>query len=740
MNLLTLFSYFVAFLQFAPSVSAVKFIRSDSLSPCQDNSNFTTSLFNIVLTPENNSIFVQLIGISSIEGKVTATAHVFAYGHPILKEVLDPCTMKGVDLKGMCPMRAGPIKYDFNLSNLPKNALSKVPTIAYGVPDLDLTVRVYVNQTSTGRSIACLEARLSNGKTVYQKAVGWVVAIIAGLGLVASAITSGLGHSNTAAHVAANALSLFGFFQAQAMIGMSSVSLPPIVQSWTQNFQWSMGIIHVKFLQRICTWYQRSTGGTPSTILSTLGSISVHVLKRSLEFGNLPSGLTKRTNNDNPLSEKVRSTTVRGIERVGFRANIEKTNIFMTGLIFFVFFVALVLGLVALFKAYCEIASKKGWIKGDKFQDFRNGWKIIMRGILFRLVLIGFPQMCILCLWELTKRDSPAEVVLAVFMLIAMTASLGFAAFTVIRLAKKSVELHKNPAYILYSDPAALNKWGFLYIQYRATAYYCVIPVLVYILVKSMFIGLAQPAPTVQAVALLVIEAALLIGASVLKPWMDKKTNIFNISIAAVNFFNVILLLFFTHVFNQPGLVTGVMGVVFFVVNAAFALILLILVLISSVYAIVSKNPDTRYQPMRDDRGSFIKSQTQLTTELDALGATARGESKTFEDASSLSGSYPHRADSPAQSLQRQQPLSPLDSSVPLFPADSQVRNGPPPTYQTNSPGGGAGYSRAQNISPAPRNLTTSPFPRSPSANSNPAQYRMNNNSSPWQRGAGYEH
>ncbi|EDN10590.1 conserved hypothetical protein [Histoplasma mississippiense (nom. inval.)] len=123
----------------------------------------------------------------------------------------------------------------------------------------------------------------------------------------------------------------------------------------------------------------------------------------------------------------------------------------------------------------------------------------------------------------------------------------------------------------------------------------------------------------------------------------------------------------------EEGLVTGIMGVVFFVVNAVFALILLILVLISSVYAIVSKNPDTRYQPMRDDRGSFIKSQTQLTTELDALGATARGETKSFEDSSSLSGFYPNRADSPAQSLQRQQPHSPLESSMPLFPADSSA-------------------------------------------------------------------
>jgi hypothetical protein len=81
------------------------------------------------------------------------------------------------------------------------------------------------------------------------------------------------------------------------------------------------------------------------------------------------------------------------------------------------------------------------------------------------------------------------------------------------------------------------------------------------------------------------------------------------------------------------------MGVVFFIYNAAFALILLLMVLVSSVMALISKNPDTRYQPMRDDRGSFIKSQTQLNTELDALGATARGEGKTgYRGRSSIDG------------------------------------------------------------------------------------------------------
>lgn len=180
------------------------------------------------------------------------------------------------------------------------------------------------------------------------------------------------------------------------------------------------------------------------------------------------------------------------------------------------------------------------------------------------------------------------------------------------------------------------------------------------------------------------------------------------------------------------------MGVAFFVINAAFALILLILVLIASVYAIVSKNPDTRYQPMRDDRGSFIKSQTQLTTELDALGATARGDVKapyqpTFEDDdTSYSGSNRQNPDGITQNNSGQPPRSPVDPSMPLFPTDSSSRLGAQPTYDNSNGGSDYGYVRSQTASP--------PFARAGSANSNPHQFRTQNNASPWQRGAGYDH
>lgn len=166
--------------------------------------------------------------------------------------------------------------------------------------------------------------------------------------------------------------------------------------------------------------------------------------------------------------------------------------------------------------------------------------------------MIGYPQICVLCLWELTQRNSAAEVVLALFFFISMSIALAWASFKVFRIAKRSVAMHKNPAYILYSDPSALNKWGFLYVQFRATAYYFIFPLLVYILVKGIFLAFAQSSGTAQAIALVIVECIFLIAVSILRPWMDKKTNAFNISIAAINFLNVIFLLVFTAVFNQP--------------------------------------------------------------------------------------------------------------------------------------------------------------------------------------------
>jgi len=642
-------------------------------------------------------------------------------------------------------MVSGKIPFKFNLP-VGKENLKQVPGIAYSVPDLDATVRVYVNMSSTGESVACVEADFSNGKTVDLKGVKWATAIIAGLGLISSAVVSGVGHANTAAHVASNSLSLFGYFQAQAILGLTSVGLPPIVSSWTQDFQWSMGIIRVGFMQDIFTWYQRATGGTPESILYNVRQVSVEVQKRSLQAASTSIDLFKRSAAMMPrsitepighaagaLAKRANIQTedgtyiVYGIQRVAFKSRIETTNLFMTGLTFFCIFVVITCLAIAAFKGVCELCVRQKWMAPDKFLEFRNGWMTVLKGILFRLTLIGFPQMVILCLWEFTQQDSPAEVVLAVFFLLGMTFTLAWGASKVIRIARRSVAMHRNPAYILFSDPQALNKWGFLYVQFRASAYYFIVPVLVYTVVKAMFVALAQKNDVAQAVGFIIIEVGFLIAASVLRPWMDKPTNSFNIAIAAINFINAIFLLIFSNVFGLPKIVVGVVGVVLFVLNAAFALILLLMLIVSTALVFFRKNPDARYQFMADDRASFMKSQTQVnaTTELDALAATARGDKAGYsnkhldldEEDSVSSESLRRRAEMNNQSQTSFQrgdvpPRSPVNPAMPLFPADGQRPASP-----------------FRNASPNPYQQSTSNLSQQRSAgDSSPGGYRSQNN------------
>ncbi|KAK5661616.1 hypothetical protein OQA88_9716 [Cercophora sp. LCS_1] len=742
------FSLLVTYLAvILPAATAENVLRSSSLAACQGNSGFTASLFDVIFTPNNNTVAINMIATSTIEGFVIFDVTIRAYGYPFFRETIDPCDS---GFPGLCPMTSGEMNYPMHLP-VGADASRQIPGIAYSFPDLDATVKVFVNLTSgpnAGTSVACVEANISNGKTVDLIGVKWATAAVAGLALIASAVISGLGYSNAASHVAANALSLFGYFQAQAMVGLVGIPLPPAVMSWTQNFQWTMGIINVDFIQTIVTWYQRSTGGTASTIFDSLHTVSVQVEKRSVELVGPTRdfiqrsvapligravGLAKRAN----IQTAYGSYIVYGIQRVAFRAGIETTNLFLTGLTFFYIFALLTALAVVLFKGFCELAARLGFIKGETFEDFRRGWLTMLKGIMFRVLLIGFPQMCILCMWEFTQNDSPAAMVLAVFFFFGILTSLGWAAFKVVSMARRSVALHRNHAYILFSDPKALNKLGFLYVQFRASAYYFIVPILFYTLIKGMFIALAQGAGTVQAVALIVLESAALITASVMRPWMDKSTNTFNIAICSINFANAIFLFIFTDVLGLPPLVKGVVGVVLWIANAAFSLILLLFLIVTTGIVLFHNNPDTRYQFMNDDRMSFMKSQTHLQTsnQLEALAATARNSGRGFKPTLDLEEDQVSSMSS-AQNMARPSSLHSARNSM-------RQTNGDPSTYHDNH------SNEKTHLRNRPSDHFRSPSPLTGSSSnlshhnvSAAVGYRSStgpNNAMQWQRGAGYD-
>lgn len=395
------------------SAAAEYILYTTSLSTCQANSGFSASLFDVVYTPDNNSMSVDMTASSTVSGNVLFDFEITAYGYQLMRKTIDPCT-SGEEFAGFCPMSPGNLNNPFNIPVDP-SAKTVIPSIAYTFPDIDAKVKVFINNTD-GSPVACVQAAVSNGKTVDLVAVKWVTAVVAGLALASSALMSGLGHQNAAAHVAANALALCSYFQSQAIVGLVATPLPPSVAAWTQDLGWSLGIIRVEFMQTIFTWYQRATGGSAANLFDSLSQVSVQVQKRSAAVFEGPvehSGLFRRVAAMAPQADKtllksglfrravsmmpstdtvveqaskfakrsgnVKTTSgdyiVTGIQRYAYKADVETTNFFMTGLIWYCIFLVLSALAVVAFKYICEGGIRAGWMGSETFVEFRRDWR-----------------------------------------------------------------------------------------------------------------------------------------------------------------------------------------------------------------------------------------------------------------------------------------------------------------------------------------------------------------------------
>lgn len=637
---------------FITTVVCERVIKTSSLLTCMKNSQLTASYFDVRFYPSNKTVEFDISAVTTITGDVIAHATLITYGITVMEKDIDLCDL---NLNELCPLSAGRIDVDSNYQ-LSESIIKQIPGVAYTIPDLDASVKVVAYaKNDTNTPLACVEAVLTNGKTVQTKYASWPIAAISGLGLITSGIISIIGHSNTAAHIASNSISLFVYFQNLAITSMMAVNkVPPIAAAWAQNFQWSMGIINTAFMQKAIKWYVQATGGHSTVVVENSDILSISVQKRDFIDDLLKRAgpfatdtaltLFKRASNsysDNLDDSSLYTTDehdtdeitskiliLRGMQRVAYLAGIEISNFFLTGIVFFLFFVFVLLVCLIFFKALVELLIRTNVMKQHKFNEFRQQWATIIKGTLFRLALIALPQVSLLTLWEFTERDSPAIIVVAVFLLIIVFGLLLYGAARVILIGRESSRLYKTPAYLLYGNMKILNRFGFLYVQFQADYYWWLVPLLCYTILRSIFVGLIQQYGKAQAMCVFLVELFYFVALCWKRPYMDKRTNIFNILIHLVNLFNALMFLFFSNLFKQPQVVSSVCAVVLFVVNAVFALFLLIFTIVTCALSLLYKNPDTRYQPMKDDRVSFIprtaavEKSNKKDTELLALGET----------------------------------------------------------------------------------------------------------------------
>lgn len=618
----------------AIGVNAKRVLKASSLVTCMENSLLSASYFDVIFNPDDGSLHYTLDFTSEISDYIIADVDVYAYGFKIISRKIDLCSL---NWKQFCPLFPGSVEVD-SIEYISKEYISQIPGIAYTVPDIDAFARVKIEDRN-GTQLACIQAFFTNGKTVSQTGAKWATAVIAGLGLLTSAVASAFGNSNAASHISANAVSLFLYFQSVVVIAMQHVDeVPPIASAWAENLAWSMGLIRVSFMQKIFRWYVQATGGTPTLNLT---STTINILvQRSVDYvGAVAKRGVELFKREKPLVLYGNANVLifRGIKRIAYNARIELTSVVCTGFTFFVLCAYVLIGLILIFKYGSELFIRAGWMKNHRFLDFRQNWKSILKRVLSRYIYIGFTQLIILSLWEFVQRDSPAVIVLAVLFLIFALGILLWTCFRVFSFARQSIQQHKNPAAILYGDQKFLDKYGYFYTMFNANKYWWGIVLLGHCLIKAIFIAFCQASGKTQAMVFWIVDMAYLGVLIHFKPYLNSPTNIVNILIQLVTTINSFLFVFYSNIFGQPAAVSSIMGWVFFILNAAFTVILLILTLVGCGYVLFSKNPDTRFKPARDDRTSFQRfshnaGQKGPTAELMALGLTAKDHSMNWEN------------------------------------------------------------------------------------------------------------
>lgn len=98
-----------------------------------DNSLVTAQLFNITYLPDAGMAYIHVDAISGLNGKVTATVELIAYGYKAISLDVNPCDNEG--FKGMCPMVQGQITLEAS-QQISADTADQIPGASDGSLDL----------------------------------------------------------------------------------------------------------------------------------------------------------------------------------------------------------------------------------------------------------------------------------------------------------------------------------------------------------------------------------------------------------------------------------------------------------------------------------------------------------------------------------------------------------------------------------------------------------------------------
>ncbi|KDQ57534.1 hypothetical protein JAAARDRAFT_130688 [Jaapia argillacea MUCL 33604] len=573
---------------------------TSSVTYCAPPESLLIQQFDLTYFAANSSLFFN-VSAASVEPNVNVTANVLlnVYGmHPV-NFTIDLCSLFH---GALCPLPM----YNFTgVDSIPLpasvNIASRIPGVAYQIPDLEAFAQLTLVEVGTGQVKACIQSTLSNGWSAHQPAVEWVTGAIAILALL-----SGIWHSFIPESLAPfRFLDLMYLFQTIAVTAFLDLNYSSVYRAFALNFAWAMGLFPqspTSSMQNSINNMRHLTGGSmagasdggaiglvnrklspynedpttsfvvPQSLLTKVSSLPTMTLGSGGIVGrSLTNGTVLAAQDVQTVTGSSSNVLQAGVPIYVNSIGIATANAFMT--VFFVTLIMIAIALVLLALGYAVLLFRSrskhprdgsSLIRMTSLISFSRAWGL-------RLALVALSPVMIFAFYQWTLKDSWLSVLFSVVFLICIVGYVGYHMFLTMRSALRS---SPYPLYTHFDAHAPL------YAQFRAERYYFFIPLITATFLKALFVAFAHANGEVQVIAFTIIEFMVLVALVVLKPFKNRRGDVFAVYLAITRFVCTGLMVAFLECLNLAAIPRVVIGIIMAVVFSIAVIVVVINVII----------------------------------------------------------------------------------------------------------------------------------------------------------------
>ena len=596
--------------------------------------------------------------------------------------------------------------------------VADIPAIALSIPDFEgqAILRIFANSTQS--EIACYSAVVTNGNTFsHPAAVGSVLGVFAIVALLASFATAIYGdHLPTMRTHYAHSLSVFvvfSVFQHVFFTGALSMNWPSVLPAFWSNFAWSAGMIYSDKMQNTINQFIGSNKGNTSMVGAAISGsaaddlgggysiasiyrravseLATRIYHRDLMAADDVDALVKSRMVKRALARRTLVNSTDGYSWYGVpvkpglplpgnfsgfagtlsEEGIPASNAFLTGFLWFLILVTIIIGLVVSLKWFLEGLSLTKLVKKDRLAHFRVHWLGVTGLVVLRTIFIGFFMMTFLTLFQFTSKSPAGVTAIAAVVFIIFSVGLfggaGFACFYRLRFGRFAsspdrLHLERTKAlgpipwyefrresrraeksspkasagslpwwrlhYVegdvqrmpVHEDEDYIKRFGWLSARFRRTRWWFFVVWLVYEFVRACFFGAAAGHPLTQVFGLLIVEFIALVIIVGLKPFEGARLNAIMVYLLGFSkVATVALSAAFDPRFNLARITTTVIGIIIIVIQGILTIVLLIAIVVGAIssYMSVTRNrEDFRPRKLAAIRGKYFAHLKKASPDL----------------------------------------------------------------------------------------------------------------------------